>query len=309
MARLQFVSNEVTWRKQCAPLLALGLAVLATACSQYKSARAPASEAVQAPAPARAAGGGGGGAVPGSAVDTQAAAAPAGLESMAAARKLIRSGRLSLEVESYAKAAEQAVRLAERARGYLADSQSTRSEHGRLRGSLTLRVPAEQFTTLLESLKGLGTVQSENTGTQDVTRAYTDLETRLRVKRDTAERLREILKTRTAKLSDVLEAERELARVTEEIETLEGERRFYDQQIALSTITAELAEPEPVVRSGFLDPIREALAGSLQLLGGSIAALVALTVILLPWIAALWLLWWLVRRLRGKSRPPAQKAA
>jgi hypothetical protein len=50
---------------------------------------------------------------------------------------------------------------------------SARSEHGRLRGSLTLRVPAARFSALVDELETLGTVQSENVGTQDVTRAYT----------------------------------------------------------------------------------------------------------------------------------------
>jgi len=227
--------------------------------------------------------------------------APA-LEEMTAARKLVRTGRLSIEVASFADASEKAVALAERLGGYLADSQSARSGHGKRRGSLTLRVPADRFAALLEGLRALGSVQSESVSAQDVTRAYTDLETRLRVKRDTAERLRQILTTRTAKLADVLEAERELARVTEEIETLEGERRFYDQQVALSTATVELVEPEPLVRTGFLDPIRRALADSLELLGGSIAALLALVVVAAPWALALALLWWVVRRLRARRR-------
>ncbi len=229
---------------------------------------------------------------------------PSPLEATAVARKLIRTGRLSIEVSSYTKAAEQAVRLAEGAKGYLADSQSSRSEHGKLRGTLTLRVPAERFTTVFEALKTLGTVQKESVETQDVTRAYTDLETRLRVKRETGERLGQLLKTGSAKLADVLAVERERARVTEEIESLEGERRFYDQQVAMSTITAELAEPEPIVRSGFLDPLREALSGSLELLGGSIAALIALLVVAIPWVLVLAALWWLWRRLRGRRRRP-----
>jgi hypothetical protein len=251
-------------------------------------------------APEQAAGGSGSAAQ--AAASRPEAGAPGGLESMAAARKLIRTGHLSIEVASYTAAAEKAVRLAEGLRGYLADSQSARSAHGKLRGSLTLRVPAEQFGALVDGLKALGAVQAESVSAQDVTKAYADLETRLRVKRDTAERLRQILTTRAAKLSDVLEAERELARVTEEIETLEGERRYYDQQVALSTITAELAEPEPLVRSGFLDPIRAALGQSLELLGGSIAALLSLVVIAAPWAIALAALWWLVKRLRARRR-------
>lgn len=250
-----------------------------------------------------------GGAAPAAPAAAAVPTVASGLEAMAASRKLIRAGHLTIEVASYAEAQQRAVRLTEGLRGYLADSQSTRFEQGKLRGSLTLRVPAESFAVLLEGLRSLGTVQAENVSAQDVTKAYTDLETRLRVKRQTQERLQQILTTRTAKLSDVLEAERELARVTEEIETLEGERRFYDQQVALSTITAELAEPLPLVRAGFLDPIRSALAQSLELLGGSVAALLSLLVLALPWALLLAALYALVRRFRRRGAPRTSGAS
>ena len=48
---------------------------------------------------------------------------------------------------------------------------------------------------------------------------------------------------RTADLSDVMERNVS-GRVTEEIARMEGERRFYDQQVALSTITVALHEPQ-----------------------------------------------------------------
>src|SRR4029434_9357759 len=46
------------------------------------------------------------------------------LEAMAAARKLIRTGQLALEVADYASAAAKATQLAESHGGYLAESQS-----------------------------------------------------------------------------------------------------------------------------------------------------------------------------------------
>ena len=294
-------------RKVAGRTAGLAVAVVLSAwtpgCSGRSSATRPpdrpqeASRAEPA-APAQARGGAGG------ATARAGEAGPAPLESMAASRRLVRTGRIAVEVASYAAAATQATRLAEGLHGYLADSQSSRSEHGRVRGILTLRVPAEQFVTLVEGSRALGTVRSENVSAQDVTRAYADVETRLRVKRQTAERLQQILATRTAGLADVLQAERELARVTEEIEALEGERRYYDQQIALSTLSLELSEPEPLVRAGFLDPVRDALGRSLELLGGSLAALLALVVVAAPWALAVSFAWWALRRLLGKGRPP-----
>lgn len=245
---------------------------------------------------------------PGAPAAADAAKPPAqvaAIESMAASRKLIRTGQISIEVASYQKAAQEVTRLAESLGGYLADSRSSRSPNGKEQGVLTIRIPAERFAQSLSGLKGLGTVRSQNVNAQDVTKAYADLETRLRVKRDTAERLREILKTRTAALADVLQVERELARVTEEIEQMEGERRYYDQQVALSTLTVELQEPEAMVKAGSFRPIREALDDSLGILSASLAAIIYLTVFLTPWLLLLWVLWRVVKAIRARRRRAA----
>jgi hypothetical protein len=239
-----------------------------------------------------------------------AAPAPAGaagpgthpVEAMVAARKLIRTGQLTVEVASYAKAAEEVNRVAERHGGYVSDTRSSQDDRDAQQGAITLRVPAERFAVVMAELKKLGRTRGESVGTQDVTKAYADLETRLRVKRETVERLREILRGRTAKLSDVLEVERELARLTEEIEQLEGERRFYDNQLSLSTITLALHEPQAVVHGGFLDPIRRAFRDSLDVLAGSVAALVYAVAVLIPWVIVIWPLWRIVRAARARRK-------
>ena len=227
---------------------------------------------------------------------------PAGLQAMVASRKLIRTGQMTLVVADYVKAAAAVKGIAEANGGYLAEAQGQRGAHDRRHGSLTIRVDAGRFDDAVAALRALGDVRSENVGTQDVTKAYTDLEARLRVKRDTADRLREILRTRTAKLADVLEAERELARVTEEIEQMEGERRFYDQQVALSTLTVALQEPAAIVEAGVFSPISEAMRDSLRVLAASLAAIVYLLVFLAPWVPIGWLVWKLGRRLLARRK-------
>lgn len=234
--------------------------------------------------------------------DKGGAAQPPNLQAMLAARKLIRTAQVAIEVRSYEEAAEQVARLAESHGGYLADTQASRGDQDRRRGTLVIRVPAERFAAAYAALKGLGKIETETVSTQDVTKAYADLETRLRVKRDAEGRLREILRTRTARLSDVLEAERELTRIVEEIEQVEGERRYYDQQIALSTISAALHEPEAVIRAGALAPLLTALRDSLQVLATSAGALIYLTVLVLPWAVVAALIWFVVRAVRRKRR-------
>lgn len=238
-----------------------------------------------------------------------ASAQPASLEAMAAARKLIRTGQMTLVVESFTKAADEVKRIAEANGGYLADAQTQRGAEDRRHGSITLRVAAERFDGAVAALRALGDVRTENVTAQDITKAYSDLETRLRVKRETADRLRDILRTRTADLADVLTAERELARVTEEIEQMEGERRFYDQQVGLSTLVVTLQEPAAVVEASVFAPIKGALGDSLRVLSTSVAAVVYLVVFLAPWLAIGWLGWKLFRRWRAGRKPAAPAAA
>jgi hypothetical protein len=225
-----------------------------------------------------------------------------GLAGVFASLKLIRTASITVEVEKYDRAAEEVVRVAESLGGYLAEAQVSQGQEDRRAGTLTIRVPSARFGAALSALKGLGKVKAENVATQDVTKAYTDLETRLKVKRDTADRLRELLRTRTAGLPDVLTAERELARVTEEIEQMEGERRFYDQQVAFSTIALSLAEPHAIVAPGVFAPLGRALRDAAQVLVQSLSGLIFVVVALTPWLLVAYVVWRVIRSVRARRK-------
>jgi hypothetical protein len=215
-------------------------------------------------------------------------------------RKLIRQATLEIEVETVDDAARAAAEIANRHGGVLADSEFFQNADGEQRGTVRLAVPADRFADVVEELKPLGTVRLEQTDTEDVTRAYADLEIRLAVKRDTADRLRDILENRTGKLSDVLQVERELSRVIEEIERMEGQIRYYDRQVAISSITVRLYEP------GMGDPgpfaaVTRAFGAALRVLAESVAAIVYITVFLVPWLLVAGLVGWVVVRLRRRA--------
>jgi len=202
--------------------------------------------------------------------------------------KLIWTATLQVEVTDFKKAAEEASRAAASFGGYVSDRQSSDDSEGRNRGTLTLRIPSDRLTGAIGTLKKLGRVRNEGMRTEDVTREYSDLETRLKVKRETAARLREILVRQTGKVSEVLEVEREIARVLEEIERAEGERRYYDNLVALSTVNLSLYEADAMVSPGALDPVFAALRQSVRTASESLAAMVLLVSALLPWTLALY---------------------
>jgi hypothetical protein len=224
-------------------------------------------------------------------------------------RKMIRTAQLRIELEDVARAVRSADSIAIAAQGVLANSQSTHGEGGATEAQLTLRVPADRFAIVLDRLRSLGRVRMDNTSAEDVTRSYNDLEIRLAVKRDVVARLRALLTNRTARLADLLAAERELGRAVTELEQMEGERRYLDNQIAMTTIHVTFYHAPVVGPQGFLDPIAVAVRQTLVVLGQSVATVISIGVFVAPWIVLLTSAWWIGRRLRRRGAAARPEAA
>ena len=58
------------------------------------------------------------------------------------------------------------------------------------------------------------------------------------------QRLLDMLKTKTGKVADLLQVEKELARVREEIEKMQGDLKYWDAQVHFATVTISLAEKD-----------------------------------------------------------------
>lgn len=213
-------------------------------------------------------------------------------------RKLVRRGNLELEVEDVERLVGTIDSLALSWGGFVADAQVHQNADGHHRASVTLRVPEAEFSAALSVLKGLGTVHGHAVTSEDVTKAYFDLATRLAVMREMEARLRELLASNTGKLSEVLQVERELSRVIGQIESMEGEKRYYDRQVSLSTITLTLYEPQALVRASALDPLRRAFMNAVGMFVTSLATLIQLIVVALPWLLVVFLGWAGMKRLR-----------
>jgi hypothetical protein len=101
-------------------------------------------------------------------------------------------------------------------------------------------------------LRGIGELKNQALTTEDVTKAYFDTESRLKNARLMEQRLIEILKTKSKDVADLLEVEKELGRVREQIETMQGELKFMDSQVAFATVTITLAEKNMNIPAAFL---------------------------------------------------------
>lgn len=100
---------------------------------------------------------------------------------------------------------------------------------------ITIRVPRARFEAALSAVDKIGDVIHRDVQAQDVTDEYVDVEIRIKNGKAMQARLRSLLER--APVKEALEIEKELARVTEQLEVLEGKLKLLKDKIAYSTIT------------------------------------------------------------------------
>jgi hypothetical protein len=141
-------------------------------------------------------------------------------------RLLTKEGGIWLRVPNIDRAQEEAVQVIESEGGLIYKSQI---------GSLEARVPPERFEDTMDRLATIGVVAQRWTNIQDVTEEVADLDLRLGIAREGHGRLTDLL-AKAEKVEDMLNIERELRRLTEEIERMEGQRRGITRRVESSTI-------------------------------------------------------------------------
>ena len=175
-------------------------------------------------------------------------------------RKLIRNAIVELEILSFDNAVQKITAVANEEHGYIATTDSEKQANGKLRGQVVVKVLPENLDFFLQKIRSLGELKKQTLGTEDVTKAYFDTDARLKNAHVMEQRLIDMLKTKTGKVSDLLQVEKELGRVREEIEKMQGELKYWDSQVQFATVTISLAEKDMEEPAAFLIRERAQLA-------------------------------------------------
>ncbi len=118
--------------------------------------------------------------------------------------------------------------------GYIAESRQN-NEENHTNAFLSLRIPVAQYESFRGDLSAFGTVASEHLFTDDVSRQYFDVETRLRSWEAQEKRYLEILQ-QAKTVEDILRIEDSLANVRREMESLKGQLKYWDNRVQYSEI-------------------------------------------------------------------------
>jgi hypothetical protein len=157
-------------------------------------------------------------------------------------RRIIRNGTVEFEVDSFDSAFMQIQKIVTEEGGFVSSTDSDKLPNGKVKGTITVRVPPDHLDVLVLKLRGLGDLKTQRIAAQDITKQYTDLESALRAARTMETRLLEIIKSGKGEVKDLVEAEKQLGTYREKIEQIEGELRYYNNLVSLSTLNVTLYE-------------------------------------------------------------------
>ncbi|HVM90553.1 MAG TPA: DUF4349 domain-containing protein [Verrucomicrobiae bacterium] len=218
--------------------------------------------------------------------------------------KIVRDGSLTMRVDDAAKRLEDVRGIVENAKGFVASANVT-DNAGVKTAYATVRVPNDQYDAVRTAIKALAsTVFVESENSEDVTAQYVDLNARLTAAQAEEQQYLEILK-KSGTIEDTLAVTQQLSQVRTQIEQLQGQLRYMNDQTSYATLTLTLTEeakiqaPTRVWKPGetFNQAIQALVVALQNLADAFITAGVFILGLLVPVILVLWVAAWIVYRL------------
>jgi hypothetical protein len=232
-----------------------------------------------------------------------------GVEPLPVQPRVIQNATLSVTVPKgdFEETIDRARQIAATLGGFVTSSQSSQGPDQRLvRGAIVVRVPGEAYPQAMSQFARLGKVVGrQETGT-DVSLQYVDLEARASHLEAVERQLLGFL-NQTETVADALVVQQRLNKVQLQLEEIEGQLRYLDDQTSFATISLEVAErgvpvAKPAEKDGgwtLGDAWGAAVNGIEKIAGGLLVFLVTAG----PILAALALAFLAGRALLRRRRP------
>ncbi len=156
-------------------------------------------------------------------------------------RDIIFTADMTVAVGDVSAAGNDAIRIVQGLGGYLFGQSTQGSPNPR--SVLTFKVAPSDFQETLSRLGALGDVRTQEISASDVTDRIVDLESQIATASASVERLRALLAQAT-EIKAIVELENELLARETQLESMRGQLRTLQNQVALATIVVTLTEAE-----------------------------------------------------------------
>lgn len=153
--------------------------------------------------------------------------------------KIIRTSNLRFETANLSKTYTKIQKAIAQYKGTIQNDESGKNYNATYR-NIIIRIPNEDFMPFIDDIsQGVNYFDRKEISSQDITEEYIDVEARMNAKKKLEQRYLQLL-TRAMKVSEIIEIEKQLAAVREEIEAKEGQLRYMKNKISMSTVTLEM---------------------------------------------------------------------
>lgn len=159
-------------------------------------------------------------------------------------QKIIREGHLQFETQEPDNTYNRLVQSAKKYNAYIQEDSEGKS-WDRVYRNVTVRIPNTHFDAFIADIStGISFFDQKQITSQDVTEEFVDLNARLKAKKTLEERYLQLLH-KAVKVSEIIEIERELSAIREEIEAKEGRLKYLQHRVSYSTITVNFYKKVP----------------------------------------------------------------
>jgi len=163
-------------------------------------------------------------------------------------QKLIKTSSLTFETASVSKTFEKIKSQITACNGFIQHNEEQKL-YNRFQKTLIVRVPTDCFQPIIDSIsKQVLVFDAKETTLKDVTEEFIDLDARLKSKRALEARYLQLL-AKAKNVKDMLQIERQIATIREEIEAKQGRLKYLNNKVNLSTLHITFYEITPVEKS------------------------------------------------------------
>jgi hypothetical protein len=177
--------------------------------------------------------------------------------------KIIKESLLRFETSSIEKTYKQVKKLVFSNNGII-QKDETNKNYNSIERRLTIRIPTNSFQKVIDTISNQVRVfDRKEISQRDVTEEFIDLEARLKSKRKLEARYLELL-VKAQNVKEILEIEREVAKIREEIEAKQGRLNYLLNKVSLSTIQLsfyEQTQVEKPISQSYFNRIIKAFKG------------------------------------------------
>lgn len=213
---------------------------------------------------------------------------------------MIRTGQITLAVESVRESNRRVVAIAEGLGGMLQNSSISANQGSVPKADMVIRVPEKRFTMAMEQLSELGEVKMESSTGEDVTTQVADVEARLKVLRAEEDSFLTLLRG-ARRVNEIIEIKDRLSTIRQEIESMDAQRKALRTMAAYSTIHVSLEErvkaDQPAGSPNWEEDAWESAKNALGAVGRALGRIGIYLAVFSPlWLPVLLVVIWLRRR-------------